>query len=76
MPPVSPNGERREMSQAEWLRGISDDIDPAKHAGEGWFATDEYARPEDVENPYTRGEITHEDAYYPGPDRTRQWRGY
>ena len=48
------------------------DIDPLKHAGEGWFATDEYARPADIDNPYTRGEIGREDDYYPGPDRKKR----
>jgi len=40
-----------------------------KHAGESWFSTDEYARPEDIDNPYTRGEVGREGEYYPGPRR-------
>lgn len=48
------------------------DIDPLKHAGEGWFATDEYARPKDVSNPYTRGEIGREGDYYPGPQKKKK----
>jgi hypothetical protein len=44
-----------------------DDISPLKHAGEDWFATEEYARPDDIENPYTRGEVGREGEYYPPP---------
>lgn len=49
-----------------------DDIDPLKHAGESWYATEEYANPDDIENPYTRGEVGREGDYYPGPDRRRR----
>ncbi len=52
------------------------DIDPAKHAGEGWFATEEYARPEDIGSAYTRGEVMNEGAYYPPRDILRKMRGY
>ena len=47
------------------------DIDPLKHAGEGWFANEEYARPADISNPYTRGEVGREGDYYPSPDRKK-----
>ncbi len=38
-----------------------------KHAGEGWFATEEYPRADDIDNPFTRGDVGHEGEYYPGP---------
>lgn len=60
------------MSRAEYLASIADDIDPLKHAGESWYATEEYANPKDIDNPYTRGEVGKEGDYYPGPDR-RRW---
>ncbi len=50
-----------------------DDVDPMKHAGEGFFATEEYANPNDIDNPYVRGDVGNEGAYYPGPKpRTRR----
>ena len=49
------------------------DIDPMKHAGEGWFATEEYARPNDIGSPYTRAEVGREEDYYPSPfDRIKR----
>jgi len=51
------------------MRGILSDVDPLKHAGEGWFATDEYARPADIHDPYVRGDILGEGEYYPKPAR-------
>jgi hypothetical protein len=74
--PLPEGGSRQEMTRDAWLRSVAGDIDPAKHAGEGWFATEEYARPEDIGNPYTRGEVTHEGSYYPGPDSGRAFRRY
>lgn len=48
------------------------DIDPMKHAGESWFATEEYARPDDIGSPYTRAEVGREEDYYPSPfDRVK-----
>lgn len=65
------------MTREDFLRALGDDIDPAKHAGEGWFSTEEYARPADIRSAYTRGEVGHEGAYYPRPDRKRtNMRGY
>jgi len=43
-----------------------------KHAGEDWFATEEYARPDDIDNPYTRGEVGREGEYYPPPAPPRK----
>jgi hypothetical protein len=40
-----------------------------KHAGEGWFSTEEYARPADIHDRYVRGDIAGEGDYYPGPAR-------
>ena len=48
---------------------MRDDIDPAKHAGEGWFATDEYATPDGIDSPWTRAEVGREEDYYPTPRR-------
>lgn len=76
MPPLPPNGERKQLTREEWERAVMDDIDPAKHAGESWFSTEEYARPEDIDNPHTRGEVTHEGAYYPPADHRRAFRRY
>lgn len=65
------------MSREEWLKAARDDIDPAKYAGEGWYATEEYPRAGDIDSPYVRGEVSHEGAYYPPPDHARRnMRGY
>ena len=53
-----------------------DDFDPRKYAGEGFFATEEYARPGDIGDPYVRGDVGHEGEYYPGPDWQNKRRGY
>jgi hypothetical protein len=60
------------MTRDDFLAAVMGDIDPAKHAGEGWFATEEYARPQDISSPYTRADIpmSGED-YYPPPKRRR-----
>jgi hypothetical protein len=60
----------------EFMAAIMGDIDPAKYAGEGWHATDEIARPEDVSNPFLRGEVGREGEYYPGPDLKRRMKNY
>lgn len=57
------------MTPEDYLAAIGQDIDPLKHAGEGWFATEEYARPQDIENPFTRAEVGREGDYYPGVRR-------
>lgn len=63
----APKGvERRKISRKEYLQAAQDDIDPMKYAGEGWFATEEYATPEGIDNPYTAGEVGREEEYYPG----------
>jgi hypothetical protein len=36
-----------------------------KYAGEGWFSTEEYAKPSDIDNPHTRAEVGREGEYYP-----------
>lgn len=73
----APKGERRQISFEEFLAAVLSDIDPAKYAGEGWFATEEYAFPSDVENPWTRAEIGREEEYYPGLlDKMRKTRNY
>lgn len=55
------------MSKEEFRRALLDDVDPLKHAGEGWFATEEYATPDGISSPYVRGDIGHEGEYYPPP---------
>lgn len=69
-------GDKRQISFEEFLQAVLSDIDPAKHAGESWFATEEYARPEDIGSAYTRGEVMNEGAYYPPRDILRKMRGY
>lgn len=53
------------MSREDWLRAVVGDIDPLKHAGESWFATEEYARPKDINDIYVRSQIGREGDYYP-----------
>ena len=55
------------------MQANKDDIDPAKYAGESWYATEEYARPDDIDNPYTRGEVGKEGDYYPPPAPPRKY---
>ncbi len=66
-----PGAERRIETRDQWLRGINDDIDPMKHAGEGHFAVDEYF-PQDIQDPHLLADIEGggED-YYPPPKRRR-----
>lgn len=47
------------------MHAMSDDIDPLKHAGEGWYATEEYARPADLGRAHVRAEVGREGEYYP-----------
>lgn len=48
------------------MQALKDDIDPMKYAGEGWFATEEYARPDDIKgNKWLPNEIGGEGDYYP-----------
>lgn len=55
------------MTRDEWYNAVRDDIDPAKHAGESWFSTEEYARPADIKSKHTRAEVGREGEYYPTP---------
>jgi hypothetical protein len=61
-----PKKETRRVTREEWLAAILGDIDPLKHAGEGWFSTEEYPTPGDVSDPFLQGEIGKEGDYYPG----------
>jgi hypothetical protein len=61
-----PKKEIRKLTREEWLASILGDIDPMKHAGEGWFQTDEYPTPEDVSDPFVAAEVGREGDYYPG----------
>lgn len=49
-------------------RDILSDVDPMKHAGEGFFATEEYPSPQMIDDPYVRGDIAAAGQdYYPPP---------
>ena len=64
------------ISREEWLAAVHGDIDPAKYAGEGYGATEEYF-PQDIDSPWVRGDVVDEGAYYPGPEmRRRKWPPY
>jgi len=62
------------MTRDEWLAAIAGDIDPLKHAGEGWFSTEEYARPADISDPIVRYQVGKEEDYYPETQRKRRRR--
>lgn len=47
-------------------------VDPANYAGEGFTATDEIPLPSDVDNPWVRGAVENEGAYWPGPSPRRR----
>lgn len=64
--------EIQPMSRDEWLAAIMGDIDPMKYAGEGWFGTEEYARPADISDPYVRAQVGAEGEYYPETYRRRK----
>jgi hypothetical protein len=70
------DAKREKLTFEQFMAAVMGDIDPAKYAGEGWYATEEYARPEDISNPFTRGEVGREGEYYPGPDLKRKMRKY
>lgn len=60
-------------SREEAIAAIRGDIDPAKHAGEGWHATEEIANPEDVrDNPWLQAEVGNEGDYYPETRRKKR----
>ena len=59
------------LSRKEWLDELESDIDPEKLAGEGFFATEEYPRAADIDNPYVRGDVGREGEYYPPKARRR-----
>jgi hypothetical protein len=58
--------ERKKLTAEQYLQALYSDIDPAKYAGEGWYATEEYD-PATIRDPYTLGDIMNQDAYYPRP---------
>ncbi|UOF77039.1 hypothetical protein [Caudoviricetes sp.] len=65
------------MSKEEFLKALKEDIDPMKYAGEGWFATEEYARPEDIKNNRRlQNEIGGEGEYYPETTGRKIRRGW
>lgn len=64
--------ETKKVTFEEFKRGILGDIDPAKYAGEGFYAVEEYARPDDILSPWVRGDVKNYGDYYPGPDVRRK----
>jgi hypothetical protein len=64
--------ETQPMTRDEWLAAIAGDIDPAKYSGEGWFSTDEYAKPSDISDPYVRAQVGAEEEYYPETYRRKK----
>jgi hypothetical protein len=68
--------ETQKVTYEEFMRGLLGEVDPAKYAGEGFFATDEYF-PQDIRSPWVRGDVLNEGDYYPGPDvrKIKQRRG-
>lgn len=63
-------------TREEFEAGALQDIAPERYAGEGFGATEEYF-PQDIDDPYTRGEVTGAEDYYPGPDpQRRKWPPY
>lgn len=48
------------------------DIDPAHYSGEGFYNADEVPRPDDVLEPYARGQAKDLGDYYPKPDFKRR----
>ncbi len=62
-----PGVDRRHLSKEDFYRSVRDDIDPMKLAGEGWFATEEYPRADDISDPFVRGDVGHEGEYFPPP---------
>ena len=65
MAKTRPERERKKVSREEWVQGLLGDINPMKYAGEGWFATEEYAKPEKGMDPWLLAEMQNEGAYYP-----------
>lgn len=51
---------------------MADDIDPQKHGGEGWFATEEYAKPSDIKDKYVRADTDNYGDYYPRPPKRKK----
>ena len=73
-PPNSPGGiERQLLPRDEWIQQALSSIDPAKYAGEGFYATEEYPTKFGIDNPWTRAEIGREGEYYPTPGPGSRW---
>lgn len=60
------------LKREEWLASLAGDIDPVKHAGEGWFSTDEYAKPSDIMDPFVKAQVGAEEDYYPETYRRKK----
>ncbi len=65
--------ERQKVTKKDILDAMASEQDPAMFAGEGFSATDEIARPDDVaHNPYLYGRVHDEEGYYPGAKRKKR----
>ena len=64
--------ETQPMTREQWIEALSGDIDPVKHAGEGWFSTEEYAKPSDIMDPFVRAQVGAEEEYYPETYRRKK----
>lgn len=60
-----PVRERHVMTREDWLRHALGEIDPERHAGLGFYTTEEYATPDDVSDPFVREDVGREGEYYP-----------
>ena len=56
------------------MRQVMGDLDPASYAGEGFTATEEIARPNDItDSPHLKARVGNEGAYWPEADK-RNWK--
>lgn len=71
MPPIPPGASRSEISRQEFYNQLKNEISPEKFAGEGFYATEEYAKPSDITDPWVRADTEQLGEYYPTPRRRR-----
>ena len=69
---VKPGTEHHQTSAQEFYNAITGQVDPAAYAGEGFTSTEEIPRAEDIDSPWVRGRIGHEEEYWPGPKPRRK----
>jgi len=71
---LPPGTKHQKVSKEEYLAAIAADNDqlaPENYAGEGMYATDEYAVPDIEMDPWTQGRIGKEEEYWPAPRKRR-----